>query len=429
MAEPQARERLTPHHKQLLAFLCVATFFEGYDFFALTQVLPHLRREFALDHAASSALLGFVNLGTVLAYLLVGRADRFGRRKILTITILGYALFSALSGFAPNVFLFGLFQLLARIFLIGEWALSMVVAAEEFPAKKRGLALGSIGAMAGLGSVLCVVVVPPLTSHFGWRSVFFVGIVPLLLLAYARRGLRETARFEALSAKSAELVRVNGAGLLALLRGRYGKQVLRMGAIWFLTYIATQNAVSVWKDYAMTELAMSEKAAGMAMTIAALVAMPVAFFAGPLLDRIGRRPGATLILLLTSLGVWGSYSFPPGGLLTFSLTLAVIGVSAVLTALNAFTTELFPTHVRSSAFALANNLIGRTGYWLSPFVIGHFAETHGWAGPLRVAAIFPIVAIGLIWLWLPETRGRELEDISGEAEVGAQARASSAQPS
>jgi MFS transporter, putative metabolite:H+ symporter len=412
MATSRAHDRLTPYQKRLLGFLCVATFFEGYDFFALTQVLPHLRSEFTLSHGQASALLGFVNLGTVLAYVLVGKADRFGRRQILTITILGYALFSALSGLAPNVFVFGLCQLLARIFLIGEWALSMVVAAEEFPAKRRGFALGAIGAMAGLGSVLCVVVVPPLTAHYGWRSVFLVGVIPLLLVAYARRGLRETARFEALVLESSEVLRINGASLKALLGGPHGKRVLRMGAIWFLTYIATQNAISVWKDYAMTELDMPEKSAGMSMTVAALVAMPAAFFAGPLLDRIGRRPGASIILLMTSIGVWGSYSFRPGWPLTISLTLAVIGVSAVLTALNTFTTELFPTSVRSSAFAMANNLLGRTGYWLSPFVIGHFAETHGWAGPLRIAAFFPVLAMGLIWLWLPETRGRELEDIT-----------------
>jgi MFS transporter, putative metabolite:H+ symporter len=414
MSSPSEEQpnRLSSYQRRLLAFLSVATFFEGYDFFALTQVLPHLRRDFALDHAAASNLLGVVNFGTVLAYLLVGQADRIGRKKTLTYTILGYALFSALSGLAPNVVLFGVFQLVARIFLIGEWALSMVVAAEEFPAKRRGFALGLIGAMAGLGSVLCVVVVPVLSARFGWRSVYFVGVVPLLLLAYARRGLKETERFTAI--QNAPLGgRVSRASLLNLRKEPHFTRVLRLGFIWFLTYMATQNAVSVWKDYAMTELALPEKTAGGTMTIAALVAMPAAFITGPLLDRIGRKPGASLILLLTSLGVFGSYSFPPGPLLTVSLTCAVYGVSAVLTALNTFTTELFPTSIRGSAFAVANNIVGRTGYWISPFVVGYFANTYGWAAPLRITSVFPLVALGLVWLWLPETKGRELEEIAG----------------
>lgn len=398
--------RFSSYQKRLLGFLSVATFFEGYDFFALTQVLPHLRTEFALDHAAASQLLGVVNLGAVLAYALVSKADRYGRKKILSITILGYALLSALSGLAPNVVVFALCQLLARIFLIGEWATSMVMAAEEFPKERRGFALGVIGAMAGLGSVLCVAVVPVLSKSFGWRSVYFVGVIPLLLLAYARRGLKETARFE-----GAQATEKKEGDLLGLIRSPYRNRAIKLGLIWFLTYLATQNAVSVWKDYAMTELQMPETQAGATMTIAALVAMPVAFFTGPLIDRVGRRIGASLILISTSLGVYGSYSLPPGVFLTVALTFAVIGVSAVLTALNAFTTELFPTPLRGSAFAFSNNILGRTGYWISPFVVGAIANQTGWGLPLRVAALFPLIAVALVWLWLPETRGVELEDV------------------
>lgn len=404
--------RFSPYQKRLLGFLSVATFFEGYDFFALTQVLPHLRAEFELDHAAASQLLGFVNIGAVLAYALVSKADRYGRKAVLNVAILGYALLSALSGLAPNVVIFGVCQLLARVFLIGEWATSMVMAAEEFPKERRGLALGVIGAMAGLGSVLCVAVVPVLSKSFGWRSVYFVGVIPLVLLAYARRGLRETARFEG----AQEEKRPDG-NIRGLLRSPYRTRAIQLGLIWFLTYLATQNAVSVWKDYAMTELGLPETKAGGTMTIAALVAMPVAFFTGPLIDRVGRRVGASLILVSTSLGVLGSYSLPPGALLTVALTFAVVGVSAVLTALNAFTTELFPTNVRGSAFAFSNNILGRTGYWLSPFIVGAIANQTGWGLPLRVTALFPLIAIALVWLWLPETRGVELEDVAPPSDV------------
>jgi putative MFS transporter len=396
---------LTSYQKRLLCFLSVATFFEGYDFFALTQVLPHLRREFDLGHAALAQLLGFVNFGTVLAYLLVGRADRFGRKAILSVTILGYALFTALSGLAPNVLVFGLFQLIARVFLIGEWATSMVIAAEEFPARRRGFVLGTIGAMASLGSILCVVVVPPLTAHYGWRSVYLVGVIPLLLLAYARRGLKETARFE-----NANQGSTRPSGLLDLWRSPYRKRVIQVGLVWFLTYLATQNAVSVWKDYAMTELGLEERAASTTMTVAALVAMPLSFLTGPFIDWVGRRTGATVILGSTALGVLGSYALPGGPGLTVALTISVFGVSAALTVLNAFTTELFPTRFRGSAFALCNNLLGRTGYWLSPFVVGAVAEQTGWGFPLRVSAVFPVLAVVLVWLWLPETGGRELEE-------------------
>lgn len=397
-------EKLDGYQKRLFVFLSVATFFEGYDFFALTQVLPHLRTDLALSHAEASRLLGFINVGTVLAYLLIGRADVWGRKKVLSVTIFGYTIFTALSGLAPNVYAFALFQMLARIFLIAEWATSMVIAAEEFPASRRGMVMGVIGAAAGLGSIVCVGVVPPLTQAFGWRSVYFVGVVPLLLMAFARRGLRETRRFTEGNPDK------KSSSFFAIWRSPFRFRVLQLGAIWFLTYLATQNAISVWKDYALTELGLPESRASLAMMIAALVAMPMVFFSGKLIDLIGRRLGAAVILLSTSAGVLGSYTLTNFWLLTISLTFAVVGVSAVLTVLNAFTTELFPTELRSNAFAWSNNILGRVGYWLSPFVIGEIAQETGWGPPLRFTAIFPIFALILVLWLLPETRGKELED-------------------
>jgi putative MFS transporter len=396
--------KLDGYQKRLFAFLSVACFFEGYDFFALTQVLPHLRAEWALDKREASIMLAFINVGTVLAYLLVRRADRWGRRRVLTVTIVGYTLMTGLSGLSPNVWMFAACQMIARIFLIGEWATSMVIAAEEFPAERRGTVLGVISASAGLGSVLCAGVVPALSAAFSWRAVYFVGVLPLVIMAFARRSLRETRRF-AEQAQSDEQ-----GSLLAIWRTPYRRRVIELGAIWFLIYIATQNAVSVWKDYALGELDFPEALAAKAMVFAALVSMPVVFFAGKLLDLIGRKAGAAVILLSTALGVGGCYTLTDFWPLTVCLTLAVVGVNAVLTVLNAFTTELFPTAYRGSAFAWSNNLIGRIGYWLSPIVIGQIALTTGWGPPLRATAIFPIIALFLILWLLPETRARELEE-------------------
>src|SRR5690606_22367060 len=103
-----------------------------------------------------------------------------------------------LSGLAPEVVSFAVFQLLARMFLLAELATSMVYAAEEFPASRRGLIIAVISGASSLGSIVCAAVVPLLLrAPYGWRAVFFVGIIPLVLLAFARRSVRETARFQA----------------------------------------------------------------------------------------------------------------------------------------------------------------------------------------------------------------------------------------
>lgn len=401
-----AKVPFTPYQRKLFGFLSVACFFEGYDFFALSQLLPNLRQYFGLDEAQGADLVAVTGVGTVLAYAMVGLADRWGRKRVLTVTIAGYTLFSLFSGLAPSALAFAGFQLLARVFLIGEWATSMVIAAEEYPAARRGLVIGVVSAAAALGSIVCAVLVPMLLkTPLGWRSVYLVGVVPLVLVAFARRSLKETARFEnVLKGRGEARVRIAD-----VFRAGYGVRVLQMGAIWFLCYICTQNAVFFWKEFAVHERAFTDAAVGKAVAISAVVSMPVAFGAGAFLDAVGRRVGGTVILGVLSLGVVVSYTAQSRSILTLGLIAATIGLNTSLTLLNTFTTELFPTKLRGAAFAWSNNLIGRIGYVLSPMVIGRLAKNLGWGSVLSATAIFPCVACILIWIFLPETRGRELE--------------------
>lgn len=395
----------------MFAFLSVATFFEGYDFFAISQLLPSIRESYGLSEREGTWLISLINFGTILAFLLIRRADRWGRRQVMSVTIAGYALFTFLSAWAPNALLFGLLQMIARIFLIGEWATSMVVAAEEYPAERRGMVIGVVSASAGLGSVVCAGVVPLLLqTELGWKSVYLVGVAPLVLVMYARRGLRETARFTAAAAANPPAT-----SLFDILRGPHRRRVLQLGAIWFLSYICTQNAVTFWKEFALKERHLTHGQAGLIISVAAVVSMPLVFWAGKMLDSIGRRRGAAIIYAAAILGVLGAYTFWGVVPLLLCMTLGIFGINAVLTVLNTFMTELFPTEVRGNAVAWSNNLIGRVGYVLSPLAIGQVVDQYGWGMPLRFTTVFPLLALGLIFLWLPETRARELEETSKAA--------------
>ncbi|MEZ4393252.1 MAG: hypothetical protein R3A48_19380 [Polyangiales bacterium] len=83
---------------------------------------------------------------------------------------------------------------------------------------------------------------------------------------------------------------------------------------------------------------------------------------------------------------------------------------AVIAVLNAYTTELFATRDRAEAFAWSNNLLGRSTYVISPIVLGYTAERVGWGPSVGATSVFALAALALILVWLPETRGRELED-------------------
>ncbi len=402
--EPRS-DGFTPYQRRLLLFLSVATFFEGYDFLALTQLLPHLDQEFGFDRFGAGALVGFINLGTVLAFQLVKGADRWGRKRVLTLTILGYTLFTVVSGLATNLYLFAVAQLVARIFLLAEWAVSMVIAAEEFPANRRGHVIGLVQASSSLGSVACAGLVPLMVeSALGWRMVYFVGAVPLLLLAYARRGLRETTRFRAVAPSAPP-------SFFRIFSTPYRGRVLVLGAIWFFAYIAAQNSIAFFKPFAVDEAGLSDRQAGLAISLAAIVSMPMLFYSGRMLDLLGRRLGACVVFGVGALGTVGCYVFDSFVPLTCALVLGIYGASAYLPLLNAYTAELVPTHLRGDAFAWSNNLIGRLSYVASPIVVGALAERLGGFGRVvPYTAVFSLVALGIVLVALPETSSRELED-------------------
>ncbi len=415
----------TSYQKKLFLFLGVACFFEGYDFFALSQLLPNIRKSFDLSPFEGGVMLTVVNFGTMLAYLLVRKGDRWGRKPLMTVTIIGYSLCTFATGLAPNAVVFALAQLAARVFLIGEWAISMVYAAEEFPAERRGMVIGVIQASTSLGGIVCAGLVPILLKNpffkepFNWRFVYLSAIVPLALIAYLRRDLRETTRF---LARKAEGIIDDAPDAFRIWKSASTRGwMLKVSLLWFLTYAGSSTAVTYWKEYAIGESDFAllkdalerDAAVGRAISIAAIAAMPLVFVAGKLIDVLGRRVGGAVIYTVGAAGIAGAYTLRDKHHLTFVLIFAIFGATAVLSVMNAITAELFPTELRADAYAWCNNLIGRIGYVLAPLLVGWLAgPTHfGKYGP--VVAFTPvalILAIVLVFILVPETKGKELDD-------------------
>ncbi len=400
---PDARQR-----RRLLIFLSVATFFEGFDILALTQILPSLQADFRLDDAEVGWLLGGINVGSILAFLLVRRADVVGRRPIMMTTIAGYTVLTGLSALATDVWQLGLCQSAARMFLIAEWVTSMVYAAESFPARQRATMIGIIQAFSSLGAVTCAAVVPLLLkTPLGWRAIYVAGVIPLVILAFARRDLPETPRFVAARARGGDLA---SRRLTAILRGPYARRVLQLALIWGLTYLGTHNAVTFWKQFAVLERGFTDAEVGMSVAIAAVAAMPLLFGVGPLLDAIGRRRGAVVIHGTAAVAIVLSYTLEGRWPLTVALAFGIFGASAVLPVLNAWTAELVPTAIRGDAFAWANNLLGRLGYVIGPVLVGQVAALGvGWGVAVAATAVFPTMALLLLLRWLPETGGAALD--------------------
>jgi putative MFS transporter len=407
-SEPSALTPITPYQRRLFWFLGVATFFEGFDYMALSQILPSLRATYGLSAAQGGRLVSFIGFGAILAYALIRHADVVGRRRVLSYTILGYTTFSLLSACAQNAAQFGVAQLLARVFLLAEYAVSMVYIAEEFPKDRRGFAVGMIQGLSSFGAIACAGLVPLLLrTPLGFRAVFVVGAVPLVIVWWLRRGVRETARFE-------ELARTPRPrqSLFHIFRTPHGKRIPLLAAIWALTYLCTYVMVTFWKDFVVSERGFTDQHVSFALMIAALVSLPLVFASGKLLDVIGRKRGAAVIFCTASASTLLAYLAHGFWLLTLGMIGGIFSASAVLPVLTSFTLELFPTELRADAFAWSNNLLGRTGYVLGPWLVGLGADRHGYGPTVAATSIFPLIALALILTRLPETSGKELEETS-----------------
>lgn len=397
---------ISTYHWKLLAFLSVSSFFEGYDFIIVSQLLPHLRQEWGLDRPASGLLITVINAGTVAAYFVVRLSDRLGRRRMLMATILGYAACTFLSGLAQDPVSFAAAQFSARLFLTAEWVTAMVYAAEEFPAERRATMIGIISAFASLGAIVCAGAMPLLLQGpWQWRTAYFVGILPLILIAYARRNIRETRRFQEQAATTDPSQRRS---FFYIWTTPYRGRLIQLAIIWGCCYVSANVAIQFWADFALNERGLSTAQIGTMIAIAAVCSAPLLFFAGKVIDVLGRRKSAVIFFSMISSGIVLSYTLSNPVLLVISLWLAIFGLGAYLPLLNAYTSELFPTDIRSDAFAWANNLLGRITFVFAPTVVGWYA-VGGWSDPVRFTAVFPVIAMLLILWWLPETSKRELE--------------------
>jgi putative MFS transporter len=402
--DKSARSPLTPYQRKLFFFLSVATFFEGFDYIALTQLLKPIREEYGLSYAEGQLMVSAINVGAIAAYALIRYADVVGRRRVLSLTIAGYTLFSLLSALANSAWLFALLQFGARAFLLAEYSVSMVYVVEEFPADRRAFAVGVIQGACSLGSVVCAGVVPLLLKlPWGFRSVYLVGGVPLLLVMYLRRGIRDTRRFLEKRPEAPE-------SLLRIFKTPHWRRLPLLASIWALTYLCTYVVVNNFKDYAVLERGFDDAQVSRALVVAALGSMPLVFLSGKLLDAIGRRSGALVIFGVTSASTFFAFTAHGFWPITIGLMGCIFSASAVLPVLNAITLELFPTDVRADGYGWANNLLGRTGYIVGPGLVGALSGGLGIGYATALTGIFPLLALALIWGRIPETRGRELEE-------------------
>ncbi|MFZ5641980.1 MAG: MFS transporter [Bacillota bacterium] len=403
----KAKFKLNTRQKQIFPLIMLGAFFEGFDFSTVNLALPFITRDLGIDTQAAGYMLSVIAIGTLLSFFVVRLGDKIGRKPVFLWAVVIYSTLSLLTAFTPNIQLFVICQFFARTFLVVVWAVGFIIIAEEFSVELRGRALGLFQAAAAIGAIfpaLCM----PLMAHlnFGWRGLYVIGALPLLVIFFLARNFHETERFKNTRMSSGE-----GPGFFDVWKQPYTKYMAVVAALWVLLYFCYITGQNFFSYHAVNELGWNESRVGLTTALAYFIALTGYFTAGKLMDSIGRKPTAAIFLTGGSVFTICAFQAVEYHFVALFMILSTffVGVFTVIGA--SFTNELFPTAIRANATAWSNNIIGRLGQVAAPAIVGSIAIPLGSVGnAASVMALTPILAVALILLFLPETRNMEIED-------------------
>ncbi len=404
------RPHLERQHRFLLLALGGAMFFDGYDTSVHSIALTQIRESFGLTKGAASGLFAIVFLGAVPALWLTRLADRHGRRQVLIYSVFGYTVCSGLSAIAPNVALFGAAQFLQQVFLVAEAAIVWTMAAEELPPDARGYGFGVLGMTNALGFGLAAIVFGGLFDPLGlsWRWLYATAVPPLILVSFLRRRLPESRRFLAAQDQGKLAKRWH-----EILGPRVRRWLILVVVTTFLTQLI-QQAAQFTIDFLQTDRGISTATANFMLVFAGLPGIPVMVIAGALSDRYGRRLVGCGFAMLSVIGAIGFYWLPGGvPVLLPCMSLALVGQLGAGPVLQTYTSELFPTGLRSSASSWANlaGVLGRSGSLaLAAPLLAAFSQST----TATLLGIGPVIAVIMFATLFPDTHGRELEEVSAD---------------
>lgn len=403
---------IEPRHLTLLSAIALALFFEEYDLAMLTAALPYIAADLAIAETDFGLYLGVIRIGALPAFLVIPFADRIGRRRVFLGALLVTGVATFLTGWSQNAEQFVALQMFTRTFFVTGSAVAFVMITEEYPAEHRGWGIGMLGALGVCGHGLAMLLYSVSGElPYGWRALYFVGAVPVLLLPWFRRRVQETARFSAHAARSLD----PGGGpsawakpLLELARTHPGRAA-GIALVGFVPAVGLISAFQFTGYFTQAVHGWSRGEYAAMVVVAGALGIVGNVAAGRLGDRFGRRRVGMLLL--------GSFPFfaaafynGPGWSLPISWVGLVFASSGGRVILRALATELFPTSQRASASGLFA-ILDTAGASLGLFILYFGSTREGDFIGMTTLLAFAVLVGGLVLLFLPETRRRELDSI------------------
>ncbi len=397
---------VTPAERRSLIAGGLGWMLDAMDVMLYSMVLAEL----VVHLGMSKPQAGFLNSLTLFASALGGLlfgflADKIGRTRALMGSILLYSLASFACGLSQTIPQLATFRFILGLGMGGEWTTGAALIAEVWPAEHRGKALGLMQSAWAIGEMIAAGVTLAVLPTFGWRAVFFVGVLPALVVLWIRRDVPESQ--------------------IWLERGKQKPPSLalmwRKDIRWKGVVATAMNACAMFGYWGLFTwipgyLALPEADGGRGLGIVASLTWVLFMAPGKWLgytlfgfaaDTFGRRTSYVIYLLVAAALV------PVFGLTKSQTGLLILGPlvgffgTGYFSGFAAIASELFPTEIRATAMGLTYN-IGRGFSAIAPFVVGTIAKDYSfYSAFLFLAAAFFLAA--MFALALPETKGKALE--------------------
>ncbi len=394
----------------------VATFggwaLDGMDVMIYSFVIPTLIAAWHMSRGQAGMLSTVALLISAVGGWLAGSlADRFGRTRVLQLTILWFAAFTFLSGFTNSFWQLLIVRGMQGLGFGGEWAVGSVLMGEAIRAQYRGKAVGTVqGGWAvgwGVTAISYTVLFSLLPAATAWRAMFWIGILPALLVFYIRRYVPEPEVFQQTRASEASLGKASN--FLEI----FGPAVLRTTLLTALLAVGAQGgyyAITTWlPTYLKTTRGLSVLNTGAYLFVVIVGSFIGYMVSAWLADQLGRKRTLVSFAACSFLAIV-AYTFLPisnSVMLVLGFPLGFFA-SGVFSPIGAFFTELFPNRVRGSGQGFSYN-VGRGIGALFPTLVGYLSARMGLGHAISAFAVVAYLTMILATLLLPETRGRELQ--------------------
>ncbi len=389
---------------------------DAMDGFVYQYLIPILIAAFGMSLAEAGTIASANYFASAIGGWAGGwLSDRFGRARMLQITILWFSFFSFLGGFAQSYEQLLVIRILQGLGFGAEWAVGAVLLGEMVSRQHRGKALGTVHSGAAIGSGLAALLAGPFVALFppewGWRVVFWVGLSPAILIFFVRRKDDDSEIYRAARARAeAEGRKVS---ILAI----FHPKILRITALASLLALGAQGAGYAVSNYLttflQTERGLSASVAGVYVLFNSLGGF-LGFIANAYLsDRVGRR----MIFRLFGIGfilAVSFYLYAPLGSSAWTLLPAGVVYGffqfGIYASFGPYFSELFPTEIRANGQSFAYNF-GRAATFIFIQGVALVAAFTPLSVAMMIMGIVGVSCAIVATLLLPETVGRDLATV------------------